>query len=153
MLLGFYPIWFYTVRFLTSILFSSTFDSFSIWNSTEELKSCVFTTWYNSYKSISPGMATSDCENNAKFVFHIPKHQMSNLNDSILIVYSNTANFEFSLSANGNQLQIFNINFDFEDVQSNQFTSVRFNKSVILKFLCFRPSLITMMCQSNGRIE
>ena len=95
-------------------------------------------------------MATSECENNAKFGFHIPKHQMSNLNDSILIVYSNTANFEFSPSANRGQLQYFNINFDFEDVQ---YTLVRFNKSVILKFLCYRPSLITIMCQSNGRIE
>ena len=82
-------------------------------------------------------MATSDCENNAKFGFHIPKHQMSNLNDSILIVYSNTANFEFSPSANRGQLQIFNINFEFEDVQSNQFTSLRFNESFILKFLCY----------------
>ena len=79
-------------------------------------------------------MATSECENNAKCGFHIPKPQMSNLNDSILIVYSNTANFEFSPSANRGQLQLFNINFDFEDVQSNQFTSVRLNKSVILKF-------------------
>ena len=55
----------------------------------------------------------------------------------IVLVYSNTANFEFSPSANRGPLQIFNLNFDFEDVQSNRFTLVRFNKSIISKFLCY----------------
>ena len=49
--------------------------------------------------------------------------------------------FFVSPPAKKGQLQILDINLDFYDVQSNQFTSVRFNNSIISKFWCYRPSL------------
>ena len=49
--------------------------------------------------------------------------------------------FFVSPPAKKGQLQILNINLDFYDVQSNRFTSVRFNNSIISKFWCYRPSL------------
>ena len=74
-----YPSRFNSVRFLTLILISSTSNSFSIQNSLEKRKSCCFITWYNSNMSISLGMATSDCKNNARFGFHIPKNKYTRL--------------------------------------------------------------------------
>ena len=67
------------VRFLTSILNSSTFDFFPMRNSLEERKSCNFMTWYNSNMCILLRMATSDCKNNARFEFHLPKNPCEQL--------------------------------------------------------------------------
>ena len=74
-----YPTRFNSVRFLTSILNSSTFDLFSIRNSLEERKSCSFMTWYNSNMCILLRMANSDCKNNARFEFHLPKNPCEQL--------------------------------------------------------------------------
>ena len=68
-----YPFRFNSVRFLTLILISSTFNSFSIQNSLEKRKSCCFMTWYNSNMSILLGMAASDCKINVRLDSTYPK--------------------------------------------------------------------------------
>ena len=73
------PTRFNSVWFLTLILISSTFDSFSIRNSIEEGKSCSFMTCYNSNMSILLGMATSDWKNKARFGIRIPKNPYEQL--------------------------------------------------------------------------
>ena len=70
------------------------------------------------------------------------KTPMRNFTDSkVLKIHSKLSNFELSPPAKRGQLWIFNIDFDFEDVQSNRFTTVRFDMSIISKFWCYRPSL------------
>ena len=67
---------------------------------------------------------------------------MSKLTDSlIVIIYIKIANFELSPPAKVAQFRIFNIDFDFEDEQSNRFTMVWLYKSSISKFRCYRLSL------------
>ena len=75
----FSPTRFNSVWFLTLILISSTFDSFSIRNSIEEGKSRSFMTCHNSSMSILLGMATSDWKNNARFGIRIPKNPYEQL--------------------------------------------------------------------------
>ena len=61
-----------------------------------------------------------------------PKTPMNNLTDSlILLIHIYITNFELSPPAKRGQLRIFYSDFDFEDVQSNRFTSVRVDKSII----------------------
>ena len=62
---------------------------------------------------------------------------------SILTMYRKYANFELTRTAKRGQLKIINtgIEFDLEAVQLYHFTSVRFNKLIISKFLCYWPSL------------
>ena len=74
-----YPSRFNSVRFLTSISISSTFDSVSIRNLLEHRKSCSFMTYYNFNMSILLGIATSDYKNNTRFGFHIPKNPYEQL--------------------------------------------------------------------------
>ena len=57
---------------------------------------------------------------------------MNNFADSLILkIHSEISNFELSPPAKKERTGFFLINFDFEDVQSNWFTSVRFEKLII----------------------
>ena len=69
------------------------------------------------------GMSTSDCENNARFIFHVPINPYEQLVASLILkMHSKIDNFELFPPAKREQLRICNIEFD--DVQSNWFTTV-----------------------------
>ena len=60
------------VQFLTLILISLTFDSLLIWKPHNEKNSCSFMTCCNWNLSILLGLATSDCETNARPLWATP---------------------------------------------------------------------------------
>ena len=62
------------------------------------------------------GNAASDCEHNARFGFHIPKTPYEQLHRQL-----NAYNTQY-------------IDFDLEDRQLNQLTSVQFDKTISSKF-------------------
>ena len=64
---------------------------------------------------------------------HLPKHKdfTQTPNSIILIIHIKITNFELSPPAKTGQLRIFNINFDFQNVESSRLTAVRFDKLII----------------------
>ena len=123
-----YPTRFNLVRFLTLTLISSNCDLFSIQNMLlEERSSCSLMTWCNSNMSILLGMATSDCENNARLVFHIPSNHYEQLD------------WQLYTCNKREQLRISSIEFDFEVEQLNRFTTVWLYKLIIAKIRCYQP--------------
>ena len=81
-----------------------------------------------------------------------PKTPMNDLTDSVIfIIHINITNFELFPPAKRRRLQIYVIDFDFENVQSNRFTLVRFNKSIISKFRCYWPSLTPLPKSSRAK--
>ena len=120
-----YPTRFNSVWFLTSILISSTFDSFSIWNLLGKRNLCSSMTWYNKKMAISLGMATSDCENNAIFWFFNPKSPLSNFTDGLILKIH--SNFESSPPAKNRATPNFQHQFLFRGcaVKSVHFGTVR----------------------------
>ena len=60
-------------------------------------------------------------------MYNLSKMNNSNYETLKLTIQSKIYNFEISPPAKKGQLRVFDINFDFEDLQSNRFTLVRFN--------------------------
>ena len=118
----------------TLILISAILNSFSA-------GTCCFMTWYNSNMSILLGMTNSCSKDNAKFAYNIPKNPYEQLGWQLRIMLSKLQILSCPHLHKRGQLWIFNIDFDFEDVQSNWFTSVRLHNPVISEFQCYRPSL------------
>ena len=88
-------------------------------------------TWYNSNMSILLGMTNSCSKDNAKFAYNIPKNPYEQLGWQLRIMLSKLQILSCPHLHKRGQLWIFNIDCDFEDVQSNWFTSVRLHNPVI----------------------